>query len=131
MAAGFFDRTTAWLPGWPVVMRPLCCGLALLVVLAAAEVRADSRLETCQVLLNEQWAALWAGNQQGADKLSARARQNRCFQPPIKQQLCPIPSAQELKADLAGDALMVNLARHQQRFLGCSSLDLGGYEGGR
>ncbi len=76
-------------------------------------------ISSCQVLLSHQWQALSKGNEAAANKVLGRARQEGCLQPPIATRLCHIPAEQEAIQDLKGHTALVNIARSQQRLLGC------------
>ncbi len=73
----------------------------------------------CQVLLAQQWQALSKGNEAASNKILGRARQNGCLQPPVATRLCNIPAEQEAIYDLNSNTALVNIARSQQRLLGC------------
>ena len=85
----------------------------------AAAGEANQLTATCQVLLSQQWKALSQGNEAAANKVFGRARQEGCLQPPVAARLCPIPLEQEAIQDLNGNTALVNVARSQQRLLGC------------
>lgn len=80
---------------------------------------ADDLASECQALLNDQWDALAERNYDAANKILDQARQKGCLRQPIAGQLCDIPAGQEAKYDAKGDASLVNIARNQQRLLGC------------
>ena len=73
----------------------------------------------CQVFLAHQWQALSNGDQAAANKFLGRARQEGCLQPPVSTRLCNIPAEQEVIHDADGNTALVNIARNQQRLLGC------------
>ena len=86
---------------------------------SAAAGEAGQLTSSCQVLLAQQWQALSKGNEAAANKVLGRARQEGCLQPPIATRLCHIPAEQEAIQDLKGHTALVNIARSQQRLLGC------------
>jgi len=86
---------------------------------SAAAGEAGRLTATCQVLLFRQWQALSKGNETAANKVFGRARQEGCLLPPVAARLCPIPAEQEAIQDLNGNTALVNIARSQQRLLGC------------
>ena len=86
---------------------------------SAAAGEAGRLTATCQVLLSRQWQALSKGNETAANKVFGRARQEGCLLPPVAARLCPIPAEQEAIQDLNGNTALVNIARSQQRLLGC------------
>lgn len=85
----------------------------------AAATDANDLASECQALLNDQWDALAKRNYDAANKILDRARQKGCLRQPVAGQLCDIPAGQEAKYDAKGDASLVNIARNQQRLLGC------------
>lgn len=92
----------------------------LLVVPSNARAGEAAQLtSTCQVMLARQWQALSKGNDAAANKILGRARQDGCLLPPIAARLCHIPVEQEAINDMSGDTALVNIARNQQRLLGC------------
>jgi hypothetical protein len=93
-------------------------GLALTPYSAWAAAATDLTSE-CQALLNDQWDALAERNYDSANKILDRARQKGCLRQPVAGRLCDIPAGQEAKYDAKGDASLVNIARNQQRLLGC------------
>ncbi len=105
----------------------LCRNLPSLLVLLAAvaapagarATEADQQVSDCQTLLAAQWQALGRGDTTAADKLFGRARQEGCLEPPVAEQLCGIPAEQEALHDAAGETSLADLARSQQRLLGC------------
>ncbi len=86
---------------------------------SAAAGETGQLISSCQVLLSHQWKALSKGNEAAANKVLGRARQEGCLQPPIATRLCHIPAEQEAIQDLKGHTALVNIARSQQRLLGC------------
>ncbi len=86
---------------------------------SAAAAEAGQLTATCQILLSRQWQALSKGNETAANKALGRARQEGCLQPPVAARLCHIPAEQEAIQDLDGNTALVNIARSQQRLLGC------------
>ncbi len=86
---------------------------------SAAAGETGQLISSCQVLLSHQWQALSKGNEAAANKVLGRARQEGCLQPPIATRLCHIPAEQEAIQDLKGHTALVNIARSQQRLLGC------------
>jgi hypothetical protein len=86
---------------------------------SAAAGEAGQLTATCQILLSQQWQALSKGNEAAANKVLGRARQDGCLQPPVAARLCHIPAEQEAIQDLDGNTALVNIARSQQRLLGC------------
>lgn len=79
----------------------------------------DRLTSDCRALLAQQWRALSKGDYDAADKTFNRARQEGCLQPPVAGQLCDIPADQEAIQDAKGNASLANIARNQQRLLGC------------
>ncbi len=79
----------------------------------------DQMVSTCEILLSEQWHALSQGNGNAANKVLGRARRQGCLEPPVASDLCHIPAGQEAVQDLNGNTELVNVARSQQRLLGC------------
>ena len=80
---------------------------------------ADQATSACQVLLTQQWQALSKGNDNAANRIFGRARQEGCLQPPVAARLCNIPAEQEVNFGVDGNIALVNIARSQQRLLGC------------
>ena len=76
-------------------------------------------LSKCQGLLTEQWKSLSKGEYDAANKTFDKARQEGCLQRPVADQLCAIPAEQEKAHDKLGNATLVDMARNQQRLLGC------------
>jgi hypothetical protein len=85
----------------------------------AAAGEAGQLAASCQILLSRQWQALSQGKETAANKVLGRARQDGCLQPPVAAGLCHIPAEQEAIQDLNGNTALVNIARSQQRLLGC------------
>jgi len=79
----------------------------------------DQLVSTCEILLSEQWHALSQGNGNTANKVLGRARRQGCLEPPAASGLCHVPAGQEALRDLNGNTELVNVARSQQRLLGC------------
>jgi hypothetical protein len=79
----------------------------------------DQLISTCEILLSEQWHALSQGKGNAANKVLGRARRQGCLEPPVASDLCHIPAEQEAVQDLKGNTELANVARSQQRLLGC------------
>ena len=67
----------------------------------------------------EQWHTLSQGNGNAANKVLGRARRQGCLEPPVASGLCHIPAGQEALQGPNGNTELVNVARSQQRLLGC------------
>ncbi len=94
--------------------------MCFLVVPSNAKAGEAAQLtSTCQVLLAQQWQALSKGNIAAANRILGRARQDGCLQPPVAARLCHIPVEQQAINDVSGNTALVNIARNQQRLLGC------------
>lgn len=74
----------------------------------------------CRALITQQWQALTQGNYDAANKSFDRARRDGCLLQPVASELCSIPADQEAAQGAKGNATLVNIARNQQRLLGCS-----------
>jgi hypothetical protein len=94
--------------------------MGLTVVFSDAKAdESDQVTSACQDLLTQQWQALSKGDENAANIVFHRARQEGCLQPPVSTRLCNIPAEQEVIHDVDGNTALVNIARSQQRLLGC------------
>lgn len=100
-----------------------CSGLValwLLLVPGGSEAGDTSpSVSDCRALITEQWQALTHGNYDAANKSFDRARKDGCLQQPVASELCSIPADQEAIQGAKGNATLLNIARNQQRLLGC------------
>jgi len=96
--------------------------IAVCLWLLSGDLKADEtspQVSQCRALLTQQWQALSDGNYAAANKSLNRARQDGCLQQPVASELCNIPADQEAIHDAKGNANLANMARNQQRLLGC------------
>jgi hypothetical protein len=91
----------------------------LLVQSSPQAAESDQLKSECEALLIQQWQALSKENYSAANKMLDRARMEGCLRQPVAKQLCSIPSDQEAIYAESGNATLVNIARNQQRLLGC------------
>jgi hypothetical protein len=99
-------------------------GLLLMSILMLAQsssqaADSDQLKSECEALLVQQWQALSNESYSAANKMLDRARQKGCLRQPLASQLCSIPADQEAIHAESGNTTLVNIARNQQRFLGC------------
>jgi hypothetical protein len=101
-----------------------CFGLVVLwLLLATGGSEADEPAPSapdCRALITQQWQALEHGDYDAANKALDRARKDGCLQQPVASELCSIPADQEAIQGAKGNATLVNIARNQQRLLGCA-----------
>lgn len=94
--------------------------MTMILVLSSPQAVESDELKTeCEALLTQQWQALFHENYSGANKMLDRARQKGCLRQPLASKLCGIPADQEATHAERGNATLVNIARNQQRLLGC------------
>jgi hypothetical protein len=94
--------------------------VSMILVLTSHQDAASDQLKSeCEALLTQQWQALADENYSAANKMLDRARQKGCLRQPLASQLCSIPDNQEAIHAASGNATLVNIARNQQRLLGC------------
>jgi hypothetical protein len=102
------------------------CTWAVLGVVGMTSVAHDLRaaetsqlLADCEALLTQQWDSLAKGDYDAANKTFDKVRLDGCLEQRLASQLCAIPAEQESIYDAKGDTTLVNIARNQQRLLGC------------